>query len=102
MAFRQIGWEWASNLVGAGASLGIVASLLVAMLGQARYLCVIGRARLVPSWLAKVHPSTGTPLNATLFLGNYVNLCIYDFILALLIHESLFHLHPKIEHSFCR
>ncbi|XP_062027790.1 cationic amino acid transporter 6, chloroplastic-like [Rosa rugosa] len=69
VAFRQIGWDWASNVVAAGASLGIVASLLVAMLGQARYLCVIGRARLVPSWLAKVHPSTGTPLNATLFLG---------------------------------
>ncbi|KAF2315172.1 hypothetical protein GH714_038324 [Hevea brasiliensis] len=61
--------ELGSNVVGAGASLGIVASLLVAMLGQARYLCVFGRARLVPSWLAKVHPSTGTPLNATLFLG---------------------------------
>ncbi|KAG4943378.1 hypothetical protein JHK84_047456 [Glycine max] len=69
IAFLKIGWNWASNLVGAGASLGIVASLLVAMLGQARYLCVIGRARLVPSWLAKVHPSTGTPLNATVFLG---------------------------------
>ncbi|KAK8538192.1 hypothetical protein V6N13_096027 [Hibiscus sabdariffa] len=69
MAFRSIGWKWAGNVVGAGASLGIVASLLVAMLGQARYLCVIGRARLVPSWLSKVHPSTGTPLNATLFLG---------------------------------
>ncbi|PIA31013.1 hypothetical protein AQUCO_05300087v1, partial [Aquilegia coerulea] len=70
MAFQKIaGWKWASNVVGAGASLGIVASLLVAMLGQARYLCVIGRARLVPYWLAKVHPSTGTPMNATLFLG---------------------------------
>jgi amino acid transporter len=23
----------------------------------------------VPSWLAKVHPSTGTPMNATIFLG---------------------------------
>ncbi|OMP07499.1 Amino acid/polyamine transporter I [Corchorus olitorius] len=68
MAFQNIGWKWAGNVVGAGASLGIVASLLVAMLGQARYLCVIGRARLVPSWLSKVHPSTGTPLNATLFL----------------------------------
>ncbi|CAI0417737.1 unnamed protein product, partial [Linum tenue] len=68
-AFQQIGWGWASNVVGAGASLGIIASLLVAMLGQARYLCVIGRARLVPSWLAKVNPKTGTPLNATLFLG---------------------------------
>ncbi|KAI4327199.1 hypothetical protein L6164_019688 [Bauhinia variegata] len=69
MAFLKIGWNWASNIVGAGASLGIVASLLVAMLGQARYLCVIARARLAPSWLAKVHSSTGTPLNATLFLG---------------------------------
>ncbi|KAL5724065.1 hypothetical protein ACHQM5_007374 [Ranunculus cassubicifolius] len=70
MAFQQIaGWKWASNVVGAGASLGIMASLLVAMLGQARYLCVIGRARLVPHWLAKVQPSTGTPMNATLFLG---------------------------------
>ncbi|KAG9452532.1 hypothetical protein H6P81_005436 [Aristolochia fimbriata] len=70
LAFQKIvGWEWASNVVGAGASLGIVASLLVAMLGQARYLCVIGRTRLVPYWFAKVHPSTGTPLNATIFLG---------------------------------
>ncbi|KAJ1415061.1 Cationic amino acid transporter, C-terminal [Sesbania bispinosa] len=78
MAFLKIGWGWASNLVGAGASLGIVASLLVAMLGQARYLCVIGRARLVPSWLAKVHPSTGTPLNATIFLG-FCTACIALF-----------------------
>ncbi|WOG81299.1 hypothetical protein DCAR_0100445 [Daucus carota subsp. sativus] len=69
LAFHKMGWKWAGNVVGAGASLGIVASLLVAMLGQARYLCVIGRARLVPLWLAKVHPSTGTPLNATIFLG---------------------------------
>ncbi|GMJ12427.1 ARABIDOPSIS THALIANA CATIONIC AMINO ACID TRANSPORTER 6, cationic amino acid transporter 6 [Hibiscus trionum] len=69
MAFQNIGWKWTGNVVGAGASMGIVASLLVAMLGQARYLCVIGRARLVPSWLSNVHPSRGTPLNATLFLG---------------------------------
>ncbi|KMT11832.1 hypothetical protein BVRB_5g105290 [Beta vulgaris subsp. vulgaris] len=69
MAFHKLGWKWASHFVSVGASLGIVASLLVAMLGQARYLCVIARARLVPVWLAKVHPSTGTPLNATLFLG---------------------------------
>uniref|UniRef100_M8CND4 Putative cationic amino acid transporter n=1 Tax=Aegilops tauschii TaxID=37682 RepID=M8CND4_AEGTA len=80
-AFRdKAGWRWASNVVGAGASIGIVASLLVAMLGQARYLCVIARARLVPAWLAKVHPSTGTPMNATIFLDlgsvhTYPGLC---------------------------
>ncbi|XP_073111192.1 cationic amino acid transporter 6, chloroplastic-like isoform X2 [Elaeis guineensis] len=66
---KKVGWKWASKTIGAGASLGIVASLLVAMLGQARYLCVIARARLVPLWFAKVHPSTGTPMNATIFLG---------------------------------
>ncbi|KAG1354369.1 cationic amino acid transporter 6, chloroplastic-like [Cocos nucifera] len=65
---KKVGWKWASNTIGAGASLGIVASLLVAMLGQARYLCVIARARLVPLWFAKVHPSSGTPMNATIFL----------------------------------
>ncbi|PAN39382.1 hypothetical protein PAHAL_7G238600 [Panicum hallii] len=76
-AFREkVGWRWASSVVGAGASLGIVASLLVAMLGQARYLCVIARARLVPSWLAKVHPSTGTPMNATIFLALFTELQI--------------------------
>ncbi|KAH9299440.1 hypothetical protein KI387_031122, partial [Taxus chinensis] len=68
-AFKQsVGWKWGSNMVGVGASLGIVASLLVAMLGQARYLCVIGRARLIPYWFARVHPTTGTPMNATLSL----------------------------------
>ncbi|CAM8885323.1 unnamed protein product [Rhodiola kirilowii] len=69
VAFEKMRWNWAGHVVGAVASLGIVASLLVAMLGQARYLCVMGRSGLVPAWLAKVHPSTGTPLNATLFLG---------------------------------
>ncbi|XP_077244860.1 cationic amino acid transporter 6, chloroplastic-like [Tasmannia lanceolata] len=70
MAFRKIvGGRWESNVIGAGASLGIVASLLVAMLGQARYLCVMGRSRLVPYWFARVDPTTGTPMNATIFLG---------------------------------
>ncbi|KAJ7526545.1 hypothetical protein O6H91_16G011400 [Diphasiastrum complanatum] len=69
-AFKHVaGWKWATNLVGVGATLGIVTSLLVSMLGQARYLCVIGRANLIPCWFAKVSPTTGTPINATIFLG---------------------------------
>ncbi|KAL4199646.1 hypothetical protein AMTRI_Chr03g52270 [Amborella trichopoda] len=69
-AFKRIvGWQWAGNVVGAGASLGIITSLLVAMLGQARYMCVVGRAHLVPLWFARVNQSTGTPVNSTLSLG---------------------------------
>ncbi|XP_062183244.1 cationic amino acid transporter 6, chloroplastic-like [Phragmites australis] len=63
------GMGWVSNVIGAGASLGILTSLMVAMLGQARYLCVIGRSGVMPAWLARVHPRTATPVNASAFLG---------------------------------
>ncbi|CAA2970631.1 cationic amino acid transporter 7, chloroplastic-like [Olea europaea subsp. europaea] len=63
------GCRWVSNVIGVGASFGILTSLLVAMLGQARYMCVIGRSRVLPSWFAKVHPKTSTPVNASTFLG---------------------------------
>jgi amino acid transporter len=42
---------------------------MVAMLGQARYLCVIGRSGVMPAWLARVNPRTATPVNASAFLG---------------------------------
>eukprot|EP00249_Psilotum_nudum_P010880 c22828_g1_i3 orf=997-1566(-) len=79
VAFRQTkGWTWAANLVGAGASVGIITSLLVAMLGQARYICVIGRSCVIPKWFAKVNPSTGTPINATVFLGSHLQISILN------------------------
>ncbi|KAL7109153.1 hypothetical protein ACP275_06G157600 [Erythranthe tilingii] len=63
------GWRWVSNIIGVGASFGILTSLLVAMLGQARYMCVIGRSCVVPTWFARVNASTSTPVNASAFLG---------------------------------
>ncbi|ERM98942.1 cationic amino acid transporter 7, chloroplastic [Amborella trichopoda] len=66
---RVVGWGWVSNVIGGGASLGILTSLMVAMLGQARYMCVIGRSAVVPTCFAKVHPRTSTPVNASIFLG---------------------------------
>ncbi|KAE9618770.1 hypothetical protein Lal_00047407 [Lupinus albus] len=66
---KSDGWGWVSRVIGVGASFGILTSLLVAMLGQARYMCVIGRSSVVPPWFAKVHPKTNTPVNASAFLG---------------------------------
>jgi len=63
-----------------GASFGILTSLLVAMLGQARYMCVIGRSNVVPSWFARVHPRTSTPVNASAFLGIYFLRIILSYI----------------------
>lgn len=79
------GWRWVSNVIGGGASFGILTSLLVAMLGQARYMCVIGRSSVVPAWFAKVHPKTSTPLNASLFLGTFYLLVHRVYINVLII-----------------
>ncbi|CAI9091385.1 OLC1v1026407C1 [Oldenlandia corymbosa var. corymbosa] len=82
-AFRggSDGWKWVSNVIGVGASFGILTSLLVAMLGQARYMCVIGRSRVVPEWFAKVHARTSTPVNASAFLGIFDNISFSFYLL---------------------
>ncbi|XP_047322694.1 cationic amino acid transporter 7, chloroplastic-like [Impatiens glandulifera] len=66
---RSDGWSWVSNVIGVGASMGILTSMLISMLGQARYMCVIGRSGIVPVWFARVHPKSSTPVNASVFLG---------------------------------
>ncbi|MCO5551188.1 hypothetical protein L7F22_004686 [Adiantum nelumboides] len=68
-------WRWVAGIVQVGACLGILTSLLVAMLGQARYLCAIARSRLIPSWLAKVDDNSSTPLRSSLVLGVVTGMC---------------------------
>ena len=48
---------------------GIVTSLLVSLLGQARIYVILGRDRLLPGWLAVVDEKHQTPINATVFTG---------------------------------
>ncbi|KAK4782813.1 hypothetical protein SAY86_007187 [Trapa natans] len=84
-------WRWVSNVIGGGASFGILTSLMVAMLGQARYMCVIGRSRVVPAWFARVHPSTSTPVNASAFLGRLLTLyTIIDHFICCYFNSYLF------------
>ncbi|KAG6527009.1 cationic amino acid transporter 6, chloroplastic-like [Zingiber officinale] len=88
------GWAWASYVIGAGASFGILTSLLVSMLGQARYLCVMGRSNVLPTWLAQVHPKTATPVNASALLGIFTaSIALFtdlDVLLSLVSIGTLF------------
>lgn len=86
---RSDGWKWVSNIIGVGASFGILTSLLVAMLGQARYMCVIGRSRVIPMWFAKVHPKTFTPVNASIFLGKLPTIIWFRFSISLYVLSLL-------------
>jgi hypothetical protein len=65
-AFERVGMGWARRLVAAGALAGIVTSLLVSLMGQARIYVTLGRARLLPPWFARVRQASGTPVNAQL------------------------------------
>lgn len=50
-------------------SAGILTSLLVSILGQARIYVVLGRSGLLPGWLAGIHPERNTPAKATWLTG---------------------------------
>jgi APA family basic amino acid/polyamine antiporter len=66
VAFAQIGMNWATYLVSICALKGMTTSLMVGSLGQGRYTTQIARSHMIPPWFARVHPKTGTPINATL------------------------------------
>ncbi|KAJ8477138.1 hypothetical protein OPV22_020865 [Ensete ventricosum] len=68
VAFQAIGMDWAKYIVAFGALKGMTTVLLVSAVGQARYLTHIARTHMVPPWLAEVHPTTGTPINATVVM----------------------------------
>ncbi|XP_052146605.1 cationic amino acid transporter 1 [Oryza glaberrima] len=65
VAFADRGMGWAKYVVAFGALKGMTTVLLVSAVGQARYLTHIARTHMMPPWLARVHPGTGTPVNAT-------------------------------------
>eukprot|EP00198_Chlamydomonas_reinhardtii_P000349 XP_001689684.1 cationic amino acid transporter 2 [Chlamydomonas reinhardtii] len=84
VAFDHVGLGWAQRIVAAGALTGIVTSLL----GQARIYVTLGRQSLAPAWLAKVHPTRGTPVNATyvtMFTAGFLALFIEIELLAELV-----------------
>ena len=53
LAFATVGMDWAQYVVSLGAVTGIVTSLLVTLLGNARLLMALGRERLVSPWLVR-------------------------------------------------
>ncbi|KAK3034847.1 hypothetical protein RJ639_032302, partial [Escallonia herrerae] len=94
VAFENVGMKWAKYLVALGALKGMTTVLLVGALGQARYTTHIARAHMIPPWFALVHPKTGTPINATLFI-TVCSACIaffssLDVLASLLSISTLF------------
>jgi APA family basic amino acid/polyamine antiporter len=68
-AFEAVGIDWMSNLISIGACIGLVVVSMILMLGQTRVAFAMGRDGLLPRWIAKVHPTFGTPYRITVLVG---------------------------------
>ena len=73
-ALHNIGLERLRRWVTIGALTGMVSSLLVFQLGQARVWFAMSRDRLLPPAFARVHPKFRTPATATWIAGFFVGI----------------------------
>ncbi|WP_234121881.1 amino acid permease [Clostridium hydrogenum] len=68
-ALSYIGINWGSALVGAGAVVGMISTLLVVLYGQVRIFMVMSRDGLLPKVFSHVNEKHGTPGLCTVITG---------------------------------
>lgn len=68
-ALLRFGINWGAALVGTGAVIGMISTLLVMLYGQVRIFMVMSRDGLLPKVFSKVHPIHKTPTRCTIITG---------------------------------
>ncbi len=68
-ALQQLGLGWLEFWVTVGALMGMISSIFVYQLGQARIWFAMSRDRLLPGFFSRVHPRHGTPHISTWVAG---------------------------------
>ncbi|MBU3099059.1 MULTISPECIES: amino acid permease [Clostridium] len=69
-ALARFGINWGAALVGTGAVIGMISTLLVMLYGQIRVFMVMSRDGLLPKVFSKVHPIHKTPTLCTIITGS--------------------------------
>lgn len=68
-ALARVGIKWGAALVGTGAILGMISTMMVVLYGQVRVFMVMSRDGLLPKLFSKVHSKHQTPHIATMITG---------------------------------
>lgn len=68
-ALARVGINWGAALVGTGAILGMISTMMVVLYGQVRVFMVMSRDGLLPKLFSKVHPAHNTPYISTIITG---------------------------------
>jgi APA family basic amino acid/polyamine antiporter len=69
-ALSRVGIYWGSSLVGVGAIIGMMSTLLVVLYGQVRVFMGMSRDGLLPKFFSKIHPTHKTPYISTIITGS--------------------------------
>ncbi|HEU5156493.1 MAG TPA: amino acid permease [Streptosporangiaceae bacterium] len=73
-AFKAVGHPVFATIISVGALAGLTTVVLILMLGQTRVFFAMSRDRLMPPWLAAIHPRFRTPYRITIMLGVIVSI----------------------------
>jgi APA family basic amino acid/polyamine antiporter len=73
-AFESVGKSGYATLISAGAVAGLTTVVMTLLIGTTRVVFAMSRDWLLPPWLGKTHPRTGTPLRITVIVGVVVAL----------------------------
>ncbi len=68
-AFQSVGNTSAQRLIGLGGFVGLTTVVLVLLMSQPRIWFAMARDGLLMPWFSRIHPKTGTPVNATILAG---------------------------------
>lgn len=68
-ALARVGINWGAALVGTGAVLGMISTILAVLYGQVRIFMVMSRDGLLPKAFSKIHPKHKTPYISTIITG---------------------------------
>jgi basic amino acid/polyamine antiporter, APA family len=68
-ATAVLGTEWGGTLVILAGIAGIITSWNAFLVGGSRAIYALAEARMLPSFLARLHPEHRTPVNAILLIG---------------------------------
>jgi APA family basic amino acid/polyamine antiporter len=73
-AFETVGKPGYATLISAGAVAGLTTVVMTLLIGTARVIFAMSRDWLLPPWLGKTHPRTGTPVRICVIVGAVVAL----------------------------
>lgn len=72
--FVDVGKPHYATLIAAGAVAGLTTVVMTLLIGTSRVIFAMSRDWLLPAWLGKTNPKTGTPVKITIIVGTVVAL----------------------------